>query len=149
MAKYGNLRLFSDDKDHPIDPFTESTSPKVEESLSGQILRQWLSDLTCFCVDCKREILFMNQDHVVLHHGSHRAYISRFSPKRTCQSYTALYKIAELFDKNQTGSLNIQTGAGSLWTWRGRVGANAVLATCRERGILFKAHTVDHNHDER
>lgn len=107
------------------------------------ILNHWLSDATCF-VESKRQILYMNDEFVVLRHGSHRAGVrSIYMQYSNCRAWTALYRISDLFrtDLNQATVGKVlwaKRGVGELIRWEGRIDRKQLLADCGKHGAFFE-----------
>lgn len=120
----------------------QNKNPK-SGNVRENILNYWLSDTSCF-VESKRQILYLNDEFIVLRHGSHRAGVrSIYMQYGNCQAWTALYRVSDLFRTDSHpatvgNGLCAKRGVGDLQKWEGRIGRKQLLADCRKHGAIFE-----------
>ncbi|MBP8275567.1 MAG: hypothetical protein KAX55_01565 [Propionivibrio sp.] len=113
--------------------------PIWPDEINHPILKNWLKGTTCHNYWIGRSVIFENTDYIVLKHNSHTSYCGRFSGSRTCKSYVALYRKADLAMDATGYSRNLFIGVGSIKRWEGRISKGVVRDECRSMGILFEA----------
>lgn len=101
------------------------------------ILAKWLSGTTCYCCYCARSVLFENDTHIVLKHGSHPSYVDRMAGTQTCRAYAALYRKADLSPDGADGGRTLRTGCGEIKKWEGRIAKSRIIAECHALRIEF------------
>ena len=120
----------------------QNKNPK-SGNVRENILNYWLSDTSCF-VESKRQILYLNDEFIVLRHGSHRAGVrSIYMQYGNCQAWTALYRVSDLFRTDPHPAtvgkvLWAKRGVGYLQKWEGRIGRKQLLAECRKHEAIFE-----------
>lgn len=108
------------------------------EPQNHPILEKWLSDTTCNKYHIKRSVLFENETHIVLKHGSHAEYCGRFSGVQTCNAYAALYLKSDLQEGKGDRNSTLRGGLfGYLKRWEGRINKALVLEDCARMGVVF------------
>lgn len=98
------------------------------------ILKKWLNGTTCYHYNVMREVVAENEEYIILKHGSHAAYINRFSGNSTCVSYARLFKKEDLLKEF---SHNDTMGDHPIKEWVGRISLKKVFQDCEDLGVKF------------
>ncbi|AQH05692.1 hypothetical protein A9R05_42500 (plasmid) [Burkholderia sp. KK1] len=110
---------------------------KNPNEITNPLFRRWLEGTTCGR-SSRRKILLESDNYIVLKHGSHADYVDRMTGSKACRAYAALYRKADIAERDGKYNQSLQIGDGKLACWEGRTNLSHILDECQAMGISFQ-----------